>query len=291
MHRYHCGPHQLHAKYVRLLAFAILGTHVDPALEAEQGAGQGGGDPVLTGAGLGDDLALAHALGEQGLTQHLVGLVGAAVQQVFTLEVKPGLGSLGQIAGEGQGRRAPGILGQEFPKLGNEGRVILGIDEGLLQLEQGGDQDLGHIHATKFTKKRIEQGHGYLPLHSAIEIRYEPWRAEAYGWGTYMSSTKFTEKRVEQSHRLFLVLIGKCSSLIWCMFRGRAGHSYSWRRAPKAAAILCASFWPGALSTPELKSRPRQPTWAACRALSGLSPPASISLALSSLASMAQSNA
>ena len=114
---------------------------------------------MLTGAGLGDDLVLAHALGEQGLAQHLVGLVGAAVQQIFTLEVEAGLGALGQIAGEGERCRATGVLGQERLKLGDESRIILGIDKGLLQLEQGGDEDLGHIHTTKFTEKRIEQGH------------------------------------------------------------------------------------------------------------------------------------
>ena len=68
---------------------------------------------------------LAHALGEQGLTQHLVGLVGAAVQQIFTLEVEAGLGALGQIAGEGERCRATGVLGQERLKLGDEGRIIL----------------------------------------------------------------------------------------------------------------------------------------------------------------------
>ena len=143
--RDHGGTHQLHAKHVRLLALAILGPHVDPALEAEQGAGQRSGHTVLTGAGLGDDLVLAHALGEQGLTQHLVGLVGAAVQQVLALEVEAGLGALGQIAGQGERRRATGVLGQQGLKLGDKGRIILGIDEGFLQLEQGGDEDLGHV--------------------------------------------------------------------------------------------------------------------------------------------------
>ncbi|MNE27481.1 hypothetical protein D3C80_1208920 [compost metagenome] len=114
---------------------------------------------MLTGAGLGDDLFLAHALGEQGLAQHLVGLVGAAVQQIFTLQIEAGLGALGQVAGQGERGRAPGVLGQQLLEFGDKGRVILGIDEGLLQLEQGGDEDLGHIHATKFTKKRVKQGH------------------------------------------------------------------------------------------------------------------------------------
>ena len=107
-------------------------------------------------------LGFAHPLGQQRLTQYLVGLVGAAVQQVFTLEVEAGLGALGQVAGQGKWGRATGILGQQLLKFGDKGRILLGIDEGFLQLEQGGDQDLGHVHATKFTKKRVEQGHGFF---------------------------------------------------------------------------------------------------------------------------------
>lgn len=162
MHRNDGGTHQLHAKDVGLLALAILGAHIDPALEAEQGAGQCGGDAVLTGAGLGDDLGFAHSLGQQRLIQHLVGLVGAAVQQVFALQIEAGLGALGQVAGQGERGRATGILGQQLLKFGDKGRIFLSIDEGFFQLKQGGDEDLGHVHAAKFTKKRVEQGNGFF---------------------------------------------------------------------------------------------------------------------------------
>ncbi len=68
---------------------------------------------------------LAHPLGQQRLTQHLVGLVGATVQQVFTLQIEAGLGALGQVAGQGERGRATGILGQQGLKLGDKGRIIL----------------------------------------------------------------------------------------------------------------------------------------------------------------------
>ena len=53
----------------------------------EQRADRGRGHAVLAGAGLGDDALLAHALGQQSLTDAVVDLVGAGVQQVLALEV------------------------------------------------------------------------------------------------------------------------------------------------------------------------------------------------------------
>ena len=42
---------------------------------------------MLSGAGLGDDARLAHALGEHGLTYGVVDFVRAGVVEVFALEV------------------------------------------------------------------------------------------------------------------------------------------------------------------------------------------------------------
>ena len=57
---------------------------------------------MLTRAGFGDDFGLAHPLRQQCLTQHLVGLVRAAVQQIFTLKVQGGVGSRGNVLAFGQ---------------------------------------------------------------------------------------------------------------------------------------------------------------------------------------------
>ena len=59
------GPHELHPLDVGALASHVLGAHEDLALEAQPGAGGGGGDAVLPRAGLGDDAGLAHADREQ----------------------------------------------------------------------------------------------------------------------------------------------------------------------------------------------------------------------------------
>ena len=80
--------------------------HVDDALQAEQGAGRGRGHAVLAGAGLGDDAALAHAHGEQRLTEHVVDLVGAGVAEVLALEVDRGRRSA--RSGGRRGRAASG---------------------------------------------------------------------------------------------------------------------------------------------------------------------------------------
>ena len=110
------------------------------------------------------------------------------------MRVEAGLGALWSDCGSGESRgRATGVLGQERLKLGDEGRIVLASTKAFSSWSRAGMRIWGNT-CHKFTEKRIEQGVGYLPLHSAIEdLGYEPWRAEAYGWGTYMSSTKFTK--------------------------------------------------------------------------------------------------
>ena len=69
------GAEHAHTGDVEGLPLGVDLAHVDGAVEAEERAGGGGGDAVLAGAGLGDDPRLAHALGEQGLPEHVVDLV------------------------------------------------------------------------------------------------------------------------------------------------------------------------------------------------------------------------
>jgi hypothetical protein len=60
--------------------------HVHVAFEAQQCADRSRGDAVLAGAGLGDDAALSHALGQERLPERVVDLVRPGVGQVFALE-------------------------------------------------------------------------------------------------------------------------------------------------------------------------------------------------------------
>ena len=83
--RHDAGAHQLHPKNVELLPSGVVGAHVDDGLKPEKRAGHRGRDSVLAGAGLGDQAGFAHALRQQALSKHLVGLVRPAVEQVLAL--------------------------------------------------------------------------------------------------------------------------------------------------------------------------------------------------------------
>ena len=85
-HTAHFCAHQFHAKHIERLPLHVLGTHVDDALESEACADRGCGDAMLTGAGLGNDAALAHATRKQHLPQRIVDLVRASVAEVFALQ-------------------------------------------------------------------------------------------------------------------------------------------------------------------------------------------------------------
>ena len=75
---HHLGAEQAHPLDVRSLPAHVLGSHVDDALEAEARADGGGSDPVLAGARLGQDAALAEPLREHDLAERVVQLVRAA---------------------------------------------------------------------------------------------------------------------------------------------------------------------------------------------------------------------
>jgi len=79
-------PQQLHAEHVQALALDVDRTHVDKAFEPEQCRRSGGGDTVLTGARLGDEAALAHALGQQRLADDVIELVRSGMRQVLAFE-------------------------------------------------------------------------------------------------------------------------------------------------------------------------------------------------------------
>ena len=97
MHRDHFGPHQAHTKDVWRLTFNIFRPHVNAALQAQQRAGQRRGHAVLTGAGFGNNFGFAHPFCQQRLAEHLISLMRAAVQQIFTFEIQGSARTLRQV--------------------------------------------------------------------------------------------------------------------------------------------------------------------------------------------------
>ena len=70
-----------------MLAFDVRLPHVDDTLQPEQRTDRSHSHSVLACACLGDDAALAHALGQQGLPDGIVYLVCSGVVEVFPFEV------------------------------------------------------------------------------------------------------------------------------------------------------------------------------------------------------------
>jgi hypothetical protein len=105
---------------------------------------------VLARAGLGDDAGLAHALGQQGLPEHVADLVRARVVEVLALEPDLDPGLLGEPLGEVQrGRQVP-VLAAELLELGGERRVRERGRVGGLELVERGDERLGDEAAPEF---------------------------------------------------------------------------------------------------------------------------------------------
>jgi hypothetical protein len=143
LHWGHLGAQQTHALHVRRLASHVLGAHVDHALEAEQRAGGRRGDPMLTGAGLGDHPRLAHAPGKQRLADRVVDLVGAGMREILALEVDAASDPLGEAPRQIEGRRAPDVVAEQVVELAAEAGVVPRLHPGGAELVERGHQHLG----------------------------------------------------------------------------------------------------------------------------------------------------
>jgi hypothetical protein len=83
----HFGAQQLHAKDIQLLSPHVFSAHVHDAIESEQGAHGGRRYAVLSGAGLRDDAALAHAPRQEDLSDGVVNFVRTGMKQIFALQI------------------------------------------------------------------------------------------------------------------------------------------------------------------------------------------------------------
>ena len=81
--------HELHALDVWSLSNNIDRAHVDRAFQTQKRTHHCGCGPVLASSGFSDDARLSHALSQQSLSQNLITLVRASVDQILTLEEDP----------------------------------------------------------------------------------------------------------------------------------------------------------------------------------------------------------
>ena len=153
--RAHLGAEQAHPLDVRPLAAHVFRAHVDDALEPEARADRCRGDPVLAGAGLGDDARLAEPDGEQGLAERVVELVRAGVEQVLALEVEPLAGR--EPLREGERRGAAGVGPAELGQLVSEGRIVECLAPAGFEGVERRDQRLGDEAATVLAVSQLHR--------------------------------------------------------------------------------------------------------------------------------------
>src|SRR5205085_1600162 len=102
---------------VEFLPAHVFGSHVDHAFESKQRAYSSGSDAVLACTRFRDDARLAHALGEQRLSQAIVNFVCAGMEQVFALQINSGPAEFfREAAGKKKRRGPPGIIVQKIGK-------------------------------------------------------------------------------------------------------------------------------------------------------------------------------
>src|SRR5262249_12317933 len=108
--------------------------------------GRGGRHPMLARARFRDDTLLAHAYRQEHLSDRVVDLVGAGVQQVFTFQVDARAATgLGEPPREME-RGGPAAEGRQIPPhLGGERRVPKGIGVGGLQLVGRWEERFRHV--------------------------------------------------------------------------------------------------------------------------------------------------
>ena len=118
---------------------------------------------MLTRTGFGDHTGLAHALGQQGLADGVVDLVGARVVQVFALEVDLSTTDFTAQAGRVIDRAgASHEVGQLTAKLSLELVVVTVVFVDVLELLERVDQGLGHKGAAVGAK--VASGIGLLVI-------------------------------------------------------------------------------------------------------------------------------
>ena len=142
----HLRAQEAHALYVQILPLHVHVAHVDHALQSQQCAHRRRGHAVLPRAGFCNHALLAHALRQQPLSERVVDLVRACVQQVFALQINlcPAQ-RFRQPLGKVERRGPPGVILEQGTQLRLKRRVGLGLVVRVLQLIQRRHQRLRHV--------------------------------------------------------------------------------------------------------------------------------------------------
>lgn len=162
------GSEKLHTEDVESLTTDVLSPHVDGTLETELSTNSSGGDSMLSGSGLGNDLLLSETTCQKNLSKGVVDLVGSSVVEVLTLQ--PDLSSstvLGETVGELKvaGTSHVGVVGTVLLP---EGGVIVGLDKAGLKLSKTIHQRLGNVLSSELTEA-VRDGVGVDGGTSAVE--------------------------------------------------------------------------------------------------------------------------
>ena len=153
------GAEHLHAGDVRRLAGDVDGPHVDVARHAEEGGDRGRGDAVHAGAGLGDQPPLAHAPGEERLSDGVVHLVGAGVVEVLALQEDSGAAEVVRESSRvGERALASDVVPQDFVELPPEGGVVARRLVGGLKFPERLHQGFGDILSAVWSVVSLHSG-------------------------------------------------------------------------------------------------------------------------------------
>ena len=232
MHRHDLGAEQFHPEDIRLLPLDVGRAHVDDARYVEQRAGGGGRDPVLAGAGLGDDAAPAHAAREQDLAEHVIDLVRAGVVELVAFEIELGAAEMpGQPLGEIKRARPADIVVEVISELGVEIRIVLGFVIGAFDRQDQRHQRLGDVTAA------IETEMAALVRAGAIGVRR-----------LHRHSGKMHHRDTESTEEFFSFPRG-CrgeTSGLWSLWVNQSEWAIL-----RNSRIFSGSLSPGVRSTPE----------------------------------------
>ena len=103
----------------------------------------------------------AHSGREKRLSEHLVRLVRAAVNEIFALQVERRLRAACEVAAFGERRRAARIVREEIREFRAEGRIVLRFDKGAFELIERRHERFRYELSAEAAEKWIEAHNGF----------------------------------------------------------------------------------------------------------------------------------